>query len=67
MCLIDLFLSIADVDVLVKFALMENNGIDKVRSQTLFEQILTSYPKRVDVWTTYVDSLVKGGDIDMAR
>ncbi|KAJ8683691.1 hypothetical protein QAD02_019483 [Eretmocerus hayati] len=55
------------VEVLVKFAQLENKFGDKERSQTLFEQVLSSYPKRTDVWSSYVDSLVKSGDIDLAR
>ncbi|XP_015588888.1 protein RRP5 homolog [Cephus cinctus] len=55
------------VDLMVKFAQLENKFGDKERSQTLFEQVLSSYPKRVDVWSSYVDSLIKSGDIDIAR
>lgn len=57
----------ADVNLMVKFAQMENKFGDKERAQTLFEQILSSYPKRVDVWSSYVDALVKSGDLDVAR
>lgn len=52
---------------MVRFAIMENNLGDRERAQTLFEQILTSYPKRVDVWSSYIDCLVKYEDIDIAR
>lgn len=58
---------VADVDLLVRFAQLENKLGDKERAQTLFEQVLTSYPKRTDVWSSYVDSLVKSGDIEIAR
>lgn len=59
--------SFSDVNLIVRFAQLENKLGDKERSQTLFEQILSSYPKRVDVWSSYVDALVKAGDIDIAR
>ena len=52
---------------MVKFAQMENKLGDKERAQTLFEQILNSYPKRVDVWSSYVDTLVKSEQLDIAR
>lgn len=37
------------------------------RSQTLFTKILSSYPKRVDVWSTYIDSLIKIKDFGKVR
>ncbi|CAK9818726.1 Protein RRP5 homolog [Anthophora quadrimaculata] len=55
------------VNLLARFAILENKFGDKERSQTLFEQILSSYPKRVDIWSCYVDSLTKSNDIDIAR
>ncbi|XP_078040689.1 ribosomal RNA Processing 5 [Augochlora pura] len=55
------------VNLMTKFAFLENKYGDKQRSQTLFEQILCSYPKRVDIWSCYVDSLIKSNDIDVAR
>lgn len=36
-------------------------------AQTLLDQVVTSYPKRVDVWCQYVDMLVKEDLIDSAR
>ncbi|XP_034951417.1 protein RRP5 homolog [Chelonus insularis] len=55
------------VYLMVKFAQAENNYGDKERAKTLFENILTSYPKRVDVWSTYVDFLVKDKEYEIAR
>ncbi|XP_076236759.1 ribosomal RNA Processing 5 [Calliopsis andreniformis] len=55
------------VNLMTRFAVLENKFGDKDRAQTLFEQILTSYPKRVDIWSCYVDLLVKSNDIDIAR
>jgi len=57
----------ADVNLLVRFANLESKLGDKERAQTLFENILSSYPKRVDVWSCYVDCLIKSKDIDLAR
>ncbi|XP_071562624.1 rRNA biogenesis protein RRP5 [Temnothorax nylanderi] len=55
------------VNLLVRFANLENKLGDKERAQTLFENILSSYPKRVDVWSCYVDCLIKSENIDLAR
>uniref|UniRef100_A0A1B6G243 S1 motif domain-containing protein n=1 Tax=Cuerna arida TaxID=1464854 RepID=A0A1B6G243_9HEMI len=55
------------VNLLCKFALLENQYGFGEQAQTLFEHILTSYPKRTDVWSVYVDMLVKSDKIDVAR
>lgn len=57
----------ADVNLLVRFANLENKLGDKERAQLLLENILSSYPKRVDVWSCYVDCLIKSDNIDLAR
>ncbi|XP_015118084.1 protein RRP5 homolog [Diachasma alloeum] len=51
----------------VKFAQLENKFGDNERAETLFEKILSSYPKRVDVWSIYVDVLIKSKRYDSAR
>ncbi|XP_011496148.1 PREDICTED: protein RRP5 homolog [Ceratosolen solmsi marchali] len=55
------------VNLMIQFAQLENKLGDKERTQTLFEQILSSYSKRTNVWLSYVDSLVKSGEIEIAR
>ncbi|KYN31201.1 Protein RRP5 like protein, partial [Trachymyrmex septentrionalis] len=55
------------VNLLVRFANLENKLGDKERAQTLFENILSSYAKRIDIWSCYVDCLIKSKDIDLAR
>lgn len=59
--------SVSDVNLLCKFALLENQHGFSEQSQTLFEHILTSYPKRTDIWSVYVDMLVKSDKLDVAR
>lgn len=56
-----------DVNLMIRFAHLENKYGDKERSQTLFEQVLSSYPKRVDIWCSYVDILIKSEDFEAAR
>lgn len=58
---------VLEMDMLVQFAILEFNLGEVEQGEVLFETILTSYVKRVDVWCTYVDQLVKKGNIDSAR
>lgn len=50
-----------------RFALIENSDGSSEEAQTLFEQVLTSYPSRIDVWSMYIDMLTKSNKIDLAR
>lgn len=53
--------------MIVEFAKLNRaNGQMDVAS-TLLEQILTSYPKRTDIWSFYVDMLIKEDEVDQAR
>ena len=65
--MLNILLYFTDVEVISKFAHLENRLGEPERAQTLMEHILTSYPKRTDVWITYVDMLVKKGLQDAAR
>ncbi|XP_050429060.1 protein RRP5 homolog [Adelges cooleyi] len=55
------------VSMISRFALIENSEGSSEEAQTLFEHILTSYPSRIDVWSIYIDMLVKSNKIDLAR
>lgn len=55
------------IPLIVKFAFLHNRNGYRDEAHILFEQILTSYPKRTDIWSQYVDMLVKDGLIDVAR
>ncbi|XP_049957178.1 protein RRP5 homolog [Schistocerca serialis cubense] len=55
------------VEVISRFAHLENKHGSAERAQTLMEHILASYPKRVDVWCSYVDMLVKAEQFEIAR
>ena len=37
------------------------------RGRTVFEGLLDSYPKRVDLWNVYIDKESKAGEFDSAR
>ncbi|XP_073950124.1 rRNA biogenesis protein RRP5-like [Choristoneura fumiferana] len=55
------------VSVLVQFALLERAHGERERAEALFEQVLAVYPQRVDVCATYVDMLMKTGDVQAVR
>ncbi|XP_050532956.1 protein RRP5 homolog [Daktulosphaira vitifoliae] len=55
------------VSMISRFALLENSRGSPEEAQTLFEHILTSYPSRIDVWSIYIDMLVKSDKVDLAR
>lgn len=52
---------------MVKFALMASKYDLHDFSQTIFEKILTSYNKKLPIWFTYIDMMVKNGEIEIAR
>lgn len=55
------------MNIVVQFAISEFKNGEQSRGEALFETILDSYPGRIDVWSSYVDQLVKKGSIDLAR
>ncbi|KAG8523597.1 Protein RRP5 [Galemys pyrenaicus] len=49
------------VDVIAKFAQLEFQLGDAERAKAIFENTLTTYPKRTDVWSVYIDMVIKHG------
>uniref|UniRef100_A0A3B3VN23 Protein RRP5 homolog n=1 Tax=Poecilia latipinna TaxID=48699 RepID=A0A3B3VN23_9TELE len=49
------------VDVITKFAQMEFRFGDAERGRNMFDKVLTSYPKRTDLWSVFIDLMVKHG------
>ena len=56
-----------DVEAISKFAKWEFTYGDRGRGGTMFESLITSYPRRTDLWSVYVDMLVKAGQLAQAR
>jgi rRNA biogenesis protein RRP5 len=52
---------------MVKFALMTSKYDLHDFSQTIFEKILSNYNKKLPIWFTYADMMVKNGQIEIAR
>lgn len=55
------------VEVITKYALAEFEYGSVDRARVLFEELLTSYPKRSDLWHVYVDKEAKTGNVAQAR
>lgn len=55
------------IPVLTKVACLEFKSGDAERGRDVFERILSNFPKRLDVWTLYVDQLASAGDIEGGR
>ncbi|XP_062436335.1 protein RRP5 homolog isoform X1 [Rhea pennata] len=49
------------VDVISKFAQLEFRLGDPEHAKALFESTLSSYPKRTDIWSIYMDIMIKHG------
>ena len=50
-----------------KMAVLEFRHGDAERGKTLFEGIIDRYPKKLDVWSVYIDQVAKAGDVQSAR
>lgn len=55
------------VETIAKFAQMEFKHGEPERGKTMFENILSNYPKRTDLWSVYVDMVIKTDDVDAVR
>lgn len=49
------------VDVIAKFAQLEFRYGDAEKGCAMFDKVLTSYPKRTDLWSVFIDLMVKHG------
>ena len=57
------------VDLTSKFAQLEFRSVngDAERGRTIFEGLLTTFPKRLDLWNVMLDLEIKAGDKDQVR
>uniref|UniRef100_A0A8C3DL49 Protein RRP5 homolog n=1 Tax=Corvus moneduloides TaxID=1196302 RepID=A0A8C3DL49_CORMO len=49
------------LDVISRFAQLEFHSGDTEHAKALFESTLSSYPKRTDIWSIYMDIMIKHG------
>ena len=52
---------------MLKYALMTSRYELTDFAQTIFEKILSSYNKKLNVWFTYIDMMIKHGCIEITR
>ena len=64
---LDWLSSLLDVDVISKFAQFEFKYGEMERGCTMFESLLSSYPRRVDLWSIYIDMLIKKTELERVR
>ncbi|KAJ3156683.1 rRNA biogenesis protein rrp5 [Geranomyces michiganensis] len=55
------------VKTICKFAQMEFRYGEPERGRTIFEGIMNNYPKRVDLWSVYLDMEIRNGDVALTR
>ncbi|KAK7086951.1 hypothetical protein SK128_004865 [Halocaridina rubra] len=55
------------VNLINRFSQLEFQFGDIERARTMFESLLSNYPKRMDIWSVYVDLLAKKGEVAGAR
>ena len=56
-----------DVETISKFAQLEFKLGDAERGRTIFEGIMDSYPKRLDLWFIYIDMEIKQRNVEGVR
>ncbi|KAK3510814.1 hypothetical protein QTP70_022728 [Hemibagrus guttatus] len=49
------------VDLIVRFARLEFQYGNEERAKAMFEKVLSSYPKRTDLWSVFLDLMMKHG------
>lgn len=55
------------LEVALRFAISEFEVGSVDRGRVLFEELITSYPKKTDIWNIYVDKEIKVGNLEAAR
>lgn len=55
------------VKLISRFALIEYKQGSAERGRTLMEGVVSSYPKRIDLWSVYIDMELKHNGADAAR
>ncbi|XP_052401989.1 protein RRP5 homolog isoform X1 [Carassius gibelio] len=49
------------VDLIAKFARLEFQYGNAEKAKSMFEKVLSTYPKRTDLWSVFIDLMVKHG------
>ncbi|KAG0259771.1 rRNA biogenesis protein rrp5 [Mortierella polycephala] len=55
------------IKTISKFAQLEFKYGEPERGRTIFEGVMSNYPKRVDLWSVYIDMEIRNGEQDAVR
>ena len=55
------------IKTISKFAQLEFKYGEPERGRTIFEGVMSNYPKRIDLWSVYIDMEVRNGEQDAVR
>lgn len=55
------------INTILKFALMEFKLGEAEKGVTMFESVLKNHPKRTDIWSVYVDMLIRNNELEQVR
>lgn len=57
----------SDLEIISKYGQLEYKYGDPEQGRIVFENALSNYPKRSDIWSIYIDMLIKVHKLDEAR
>ncbi|KAF9913688.1 rRNA biogenesis protein rrp5, partial [Lobosporangium transversale] len=55
------------IKTISKFAQLEFKYGEPERGRTIFEGVMSNYPKRIDLWSIYIDMEIRNGEQDAVR
>ena len=58
---------LTDINTILKFALMEFKLGEAEKGVTMFESVLKNHPKRTDIWSVYIDMLIRNNELEQVR
>lgn len=56
-----------DIELISKFAQFEFKYGEPERGRTMFESLVSSYPRRVDLWSIFIDMMLKQSNTEAVR
>ena len=62
-----IFFFAIDITTISKMSTLEYKYGDTERGCTMFESLVSTYPRKVDVWSVYIDAVIKTKDYQRVR
>lgn len=56
-----------DIEIISKFAQLEFKYGDIERAKSVYDSLFFTYPNRTDMWSVYIDMLIKHERLEDAR